>query len=218
MEHNTDRILWTVLILAIGVALYVGFRPAANGLLGQVTEKIQTVATNVHGNTSDSSRSSSHTTVGTNLLVNTSSSTTNGQTVIQGATASVYGVYSRTDSYEQVATPDQYNELFYRFMGPNPNNLYGLTPGATYTLSGSASHTTGKLVFRSEYSTNRSNWTGANDTRDLGIPISDGSVFKPFSYTFTIPANTTGVYVSLQNYDYTSNSLFRFKNMKLVKD
>ena len=28
MEHSTDRILWTVLILAIGVALYVGFRPA----------------------------------------------------------------------------------------------------------------------------------------------------------------------------------------------
>ena len=47
MEHNTDRILWTVLVLAIGVALYVAFRPAVNGLMGQVTEKIQGVVNGV---------------------------------------------------------------------------------------------------------------------------------------------------------------------------
>ena len=71
MEHNTDRILWTVLALAIGVALYVGFRPAANGLLSQGVEKIQDVVTNVNGNTSDSSPSNSHTAVGDNLLTGT---------------------------------------------------------------------------------------------------------------------------------------------------
>ena len=47
MEHNTDRILWTVLILAIGVALYVIFRPGANQLLTSVVEKIKDVVTNV---------------------------------------------------------------------------------------------------------------------------------------------------------------------------
>ena len=47
MEHNTDRILWTVLILAIGVALYVIFRPAANGLLDNVVDKMQTVVNGV---------------------------------------------------------------------------------------------------------------------------------------------------------------------------
>ena len=73
MEHNTDRILWTVLILAIGVALYVAFRPASTGLLSQVTEKIQTVAGGINDHTSDSSRSSSHTAVGPNLLKGTSS-------------------------------------------------------------------------------------------------------------------------------------------------
>ena len=55
LEHNTDRILWTVLVLAIGVALYVSFKPAANGLLGQTTEKIQDVVGGVNSNKSDSS-------------------------------------------------------------------------------------------------------------------------------------------------------------------
>lgn len=79
MEHNTDRILWTVLILVIGVALYIGFRPAANGLLHQIVDKTQAVATNVNSNTSDSSSSksnsssSSHNTVNPNLIKGTSS-------------------------------------------------------------------------------------------------------------------------------------------------
>ena len=51
MEHNTDRILWTVLILAIGVALYVIFRPAANDLLHNVVDKIQTVVGGVDSTT-----------------------------------------------------------------------------------------------------------------------------------------------------------------------
>ena len=59
MEHNTDRILWTVLILSIGVALFVIFKPATNQLLGQTTEKIQDVVNNVNGNKNDSSSNES---------------------------------------------------------------------------------------------------------------------------------------------------------------
>ncbi|KRM08823.1 prophage Lp2 protein 53 [Paucilactobacillus suebicus DSM 5007 = KCTC 3549] len=152
--------------------------------------------------------------VGINLLINTSSSSTNGRTVVQGTTPTIYGVYSRTDSYEQVTTPVP-DEFYYRFMQADTNNLYGLTPGETYTLSGSGSHTSGELKFRAQYGTG-SNWSGS-DLGDLGIPVSDGSVFTPFSHTFTIPVGATGVFFSLQNYDYASSSLFRFKKMKLEK-
>ena len=127
------------------------------------------------------------------------------------------GIYSRTDSYEQVTADPVSSEFYYRFVLPNTNNLYGLIPGETYTLSGSASHTVGELKFRAQYSTNGSNWNVPDDLVDLGIPISDGSVFTPFSHTFTIPAGATGVYISLENYDHTDGSLFRFKNMKLEK-
>lgn len=155
---------------------------------------------------------------GRNLLTNTSSSATNGQTTMQGASTSILGVYSRTDSYEQVTAPSS-GEFFYRFMGPDNNNLSGLIPGETYTLSGSASHTAGELMFRAQYSINRSTWNNLDYTNpngnDLEVPVSDGSVFTPFSYTFTIPVGATGAYFSLQNYDYTAGSLFRFKNMKL---
>lgn len=102
-------------------------------------------------------------------------------------------------------------------MPPDANNLYGLTPGETYTLSGSVSHTAGELKFRSQYSTDGSTWIDLSAPSDLGIPVSDGSAFTSFSHTFTVPNKATGIYISLQNYDYTAGSLFRFKNMKLEK-
>lgn len=158
--------------------------------------------------------------VGTNLLINTSISSINGRTTLQGASSVISGVYSRTNSYEQVTT-SSHSELFYRFVGPDTNNLYNLTPGETYTLSGSASHTSGKLYFRAQYSTNGSDWNNLDFNTTvgnyLGIPVSDGSVFTPFSHTFTIPVGSTGVYFSLENFDFTTGSLFRFKNMKLEK-
>lgn len=130
----------------------------------------------------------------------------------------ISGAYSRTNSYEQVTAPSSISdEFYYRFMPPDANNLYGLTPGETYTLSGSVSHTAGELKFRSQYSTDGSSWVDLSAPSDLGIPVSDGSTFTPFSHTFTVPTNATGVYISLQNYDYTAGSLFRFKNMKLEK-
>lgn len=150
---------------------------------------------------------------GRNLLINTSSSATNGQTVMQGSITKVLGVYSRTDSYEQVTAPSS-GEFYYRFMYPDANKLYGLAPGETYTLSGSASLTSGTLQARTQYH-NGSGWIDLDYLTDLGIHVSDGLVFKPFSYTFTIPVGATGVYFSLQNYDYTNGSLFRFKNMNL---
>lgn len=154
--------------------------------------------------------------VGTNLLINTSSSATNGKTVMQGNSAYIMGPCSRTDSYEQVTAPST-SEFYYRFMWTDPNDINGLTPGETYTISGSASHTVGELRFRLGCSTDGKNWNGPDDTSDLGITVSDGSVLTPFSYTFTIPTGATGIYFGLQNYDYTAGSLFRFKNMKLEK-
>ena len=156
---------------------------------------------------------------GRNLLINTSSLATNRYTMIPGAGVNIDGVYSRTDSYEQVTAPST-GEFFYRFMTPNPSKLYGLTPGETYTLSGSVSHTSGKLMLRAQYSTNGGGWNNLDydnyGGNDLRIPVSDGSVFTPFSHTLTIPSGSTGVYFSLQDYDYTGG-IFRFKNMKLEK-
>ena len=151
---------------------------------------------------------------GRNLLVNTSGSATNRHTAIPGATTNITGEYSKTDSYEQVVANSNFQELFYRPMLPIQSNLYGLIPGKTYTYSGSASHTSGELKFRAQYGFKSTDWS-RDYLGDLGIPVSDGSVFTPFSYTFTIPVGATGVYVSLQNFDYAPDGLFRFKDMKL---
>ncbi|AIF54395.1 host range and adsorption protein [Lactobacillus phage Ld17] len=154
---------------------------------------------------------------GRNMLINTASSATSGRTVIPGTFNAIAGAYSRTDSYEQVIAPSSW-EFFYRFMIPNFNELYSLIPGETYTLSGRVSHTVGQLVFRAEYFRDgRYAKSGGTNVSDLGIPTSDGSVFTPFSYTFTVPVWASGTYFSLQNFYYTEGSLFRFKNMKLEK-
>ncbi|MCT0052355.1 hypothetical protein [Lactococcus lactis] len=155
---------------------------------------------------------------GRNLLTGTINDikSTNVKTSMQGANPNILGVYSRTDSYEQV-TASSSVETYYRFMMPNKGSLYGLTPGETYTLSGSASLTTGVLKFRAQYMTAISGWISLGNQIDLGIPISDGSVFTTFSYTFTIPVGADSVFFSLQNYNYTVGSLFRFKHMKSEK-
>ena len=155
---------------------------------------------------------------GRNLLINTA-----GDTAPTIATTTSYDAAGRTPkSVGGVTTMSTYStvgEFFYRFMGPDNYNLYGLTPGETYTLSGSASYTAGELMFRAQYSSNGSGWNNLDydsyGGNDLRIPVSDGSVFTPFSHTFTIPVGATGVYFSLQNHDYTAGDIFRFKNMKL---
>ena len=48
MEHNTDRILWTVLVLALGVALFVVFKGPVTDLLTQVVGKIKDTVTAVN--------------------------------------------------------------------------------------------------------------------------------------------------------------------------
>ena len=138
MEHNTDRILWTVLILAIGVGLYVSFRPVANGLLQQGVEKIQDVVTNVNGNTSDSSnsksnssssRSSSHTAVGTNLIIQSDLNygyldRNNGSVMFNGnATGGGYDFHSDNYIATNGATVFTFSSPDYAFKGSGNDTL-----------------------------------------------------------------------------------------------
>lgn len=154
---------------------------------------------------------------GANILINTSSSATNGQTTLPGGTPVISGTYSRTDSYEQV-TPPSSGEYYYRFTNPINDNLWGMVAGGTYTISGQAVINEGTLKFRAQADSGAVwyNFFG-NGAYDLKATNSDGVTFTPFTYTFTVPTSATGIYLSLQAYDYTPNTVFRFKKMKLEK-
>lgn len=155
---------------------------------------------------------------GRNLFLNLSSSATNGRTTLPGGTPNILGTYSRTDSYEQV-TPPTPNELFYRFTNPSvSNNLWGLVAGETYTISGQAVVNEGTLTFRAQ-ANNGPGWYNffENGRHDLKATNSDGVTFTSFTYTFTIPTSANGIFLSLQAHDYTANTVFRFKKMKLEK-
>lgn len=239
MDKNGNKIIWTVVIIsaiAIIGLMFVKFMPSqASNIKTAIGNKLSlfendhtsdssgndTKSDNSSTNSSSSSSSSSTAVDPNNLLINTSSSATNGQTEVQGANPQIYGKYSRTDSYEQVTAPSS-GEFFYRFMTPDESKLYSLKPNTTYTLSGSASHTSGELKVRVGFTFTWDWWDWDDYSRggisDLGIPVSDGSVFTPFSYTFYVRRDATGAYISLQNYDYTTGSFFRFKDLKLVQD
>ena len=156
-----------------------------------------------------------------NLFLNSGNSGNSGKTTLPGGTPAILGTYSRTDSYEQV-TPPTPDELFYRFTNPSvSNNLWGLVAGETYTISGQAVINEGTLGFRASVNTG-AGWhsffeQGTNGIYDLKATNRDGVTFTPFTYTFTVPTSATGIFLSLQAYDYTENTVFRFKNMKLEK-
>ncbi|MCG0713780.1 collagen-like protein [Lactiplantibacillus plantarum] len=159
--------------------------------------------------------------VGTNLLINTSSSATNGKTTFPGGIPAILGTYSRTDSYEQVTSPSS-GEYFYRFTDPDIiNNLCGLVAGETYTISGKAVINKGTLSFQT-LANKGAGWYGwygyfNNGSYDLNATNSDGVTYTSFSYTFTVPVDATGIFLSLHVSNYTANTVFRFKNMKLEK-
>ncbi len=157
--------------------------------------------------------------VGTNLLINTSGSATNKQTTLPGGTPSILGTYSRTDSYEQV-TPPSSGEYFYRFTDPDIiNNLWGLVAGETYTISGQAVINEGTLSFRAE-ANSFGDWYPFFDNNgiyELKATNSDGVTHSSFSYTFTVPFGAIGIFLSLEAVNYTKNTVFRFKKMKLEK-
>ena len=157
--------------------------------------------------------------VGTNLLINTSSSATNGKTTFPGGTPAILGTYSRTDSYEQITSPSS-GECFYRFtLNSISNNLWGLVAGETYTISGQAVINEGTLSFRSLATDHPNGWHNffGDGLYDLKATNSDGVTFTPFSYTFTVPVDATGIFLSLRADKYTKNTVLRFKKMKLEK-
>ncbi|MFT9004134.1 MAG: hypothetical protein ABF991_05430 [Liquorilactobacillus hordei] len=110
------------------------------------------------------------------------------------------------------------SEFNYRFNDPGGNKeMFGLIAGQTYTISGLAVVYNGVLKFRYQY-WNSGKWNDASDSisPDLLVGNSDGVTLKKFSYTFTIPSNATGIYISFQAYNFVaSNSHFSFRNMKL---
>ena len=112
------------------------------------------------------------------------------------------------------ASGDTNLEHFYRFMSPSTLNLHGLEAGCTYTLSGLLSGTMSSIHIRHQYSSNGSTWTNMDG---LEIPIESADDWQSFSFTFTIPSNATGYYLSFQDYNRVANKICYLAHLKLEK-
>ena len=188
MEHNTNRILWTVLILAIGVTLYIGFRPAANGLLHQGVEKIQDVAVSVNSNTSDSS--SSHPAVGANLLKGTSS-----------------------DFQTAPDSPDNLGGgLLYCFSSDELNSLVGKQVTIRAFIHNPTTHTVNLVTWTD------ANGYGAHSAFDIGTDVPAGTDGYSTITAYNVPSNATQGDISIRSFaDNAAISGVQYKELKLEK-
>lgn len=184
--------------------------------VGEASSKIANLETNLSGFKSTVSNTYATKTDmdnidvgGRNLLLNTS-----GKDLIvksNGAKANYSaGVTSVVNSNGvlTITCNTSIQEIYYRFMTPadSNKNLYGLEPGKQYTLSGKAKLTTTSgtlinLVARTQNYIASSGWYGGDSDTIL---TADSSDWVDFSSTFTIDANATGCYTSIQLY-YTDS-------------
>ncbi|MEK0404860.1 gp58-like family protein [Lactiplantibacillus plantarum] len=156
--------------------------------------------------------------IGTNLLLNTGDDNDASHPVkMLTGNLTVSGYLSRTKEYTQVtAPPSPSSEMYYRFGGPEANEMHGLEPGQTYTIQGEVSVSKGDVRFRAQRCTAAGGWY------DFGkgissILVSNTDSFVTISYTFTIPDGTTAIYTSWQVDGYDSTTILRFRRMKLEK-
>lgn len=154
--------------------------------------------------------------VGTNLMRNTGNDNDVHHPVkMLTGDLSVSGYFNRTPEYSQVIPDPRGAEMYYRFGGPEPNELYGLQPGQTYTIQGEVYVSKGSVRFRSQYQVN-GGWVDYSGCLS-GNLAGNTSGFVKVKYTFTVPSNATALYTSWQVYDFDSTTVFRFRRMKLEK-
>lgn len=157
---------------------------------------------------------------GRNLLLNTGGNdVAKVRTAIalqSGSTALTNNMSTKTMSNGEIhfVTTTTTNERYYRFITPVRDNLWGIEPGKTYTISFYTKGTVGAsndIRYRSQY-IDTSNWKTISDKT---FTEKVGTNYQKVSFTETIPSNATAYYSSIQVYgDDTSNSDFYIKNLK----
>jgi len=162
---------------------------------------------------------------GRNYLVNTQNpSATNPVKFITASAINTAGTVTFSDGFTKLASTvsSTASETFYRFTSPN-SALMPL-PSGTYTLVVDLTSNDNVYVKpRGQYSTGQ-HIGSASVWNDMAAPFwALSSTEKQFSYTFTIPSNITGWYISFQMYADTNGTLdntgksFQFRNASIQK-
>ena len=114
-------------------------------------------------------------------------------------------------------------EIYYRFMAPimpdDGDDMYGLEPGQTYTLSGKAkvSTTSGTLTRVVARTEDRVGGWGNHDVKTT-ITETDSEEWIPFASAFTIQENAKNCYTSIQvYYEGSWTGVIQLKDLKFEK-
>ena len=124
--------------------------------------------------------------------------------------------YDNQPGHLMLISIDSTVENYYRFMAPNPGNMYGLEPGETYTLSGKACGTMSEITIRHQYHTGISGdyWRNIDGKT---IPLKGENYWQYFELTFTIPYGAGGYYLSFQDYNQVYGKNCYLAELKLEK-
>ena len=126
------------------------------------------------------------------------------------STNSTYGYFTLSSG------DDSSIEHYFRFMNPDPTSRYGFDANATYTFSGYVRGTKEEISIRWEASTDGVSWDVSNR---YPIWIASDTEDVYFEYTFTIPSQVRGFYISFQAYgdNTASGTTAVFSKLKLEK-
>ena len=157
---------------------------------------------------------------GRNYLVNTQNPSKTNPVGFVNASPSIVGTETFSNGYIKLASfvSSTESETYYRFVAPSPTLMP--LPSGTYTLVVDLTSSDNVYVTpRGQYSTD-----GTTAWHNMASPFwALSSTEKQFSYTFTLPPNTTGWYISLEMYADSNGKLdntgkyFQFRNASIQK-
>ena len=154
---------------------------------------------------------------GRNLLLNTGGNDAIKVTTISSPKSQIYNInYSMENGEIHFTSVATTAERYYRFVAPTKENLWGIEPGETYTISFYTKGTidaNDNVGYRSQYTIGTGNWLTISDNR---FKEKVGSDYQKVFFTETIPSNASSYFFSIQIYGSNASD-FYIKNLKFEK-
>ena len=154
---------------------------------------------------------------GRNLLLNTGGNDAIKVTTISSPKSQIYNInYSMENGEIHFTSVATTAERYYRFVTPAKENLWGIEPGETYTISFYTKGTidaNDNVGYRSQYTIGTGNWLTISDNR---FKEKVGSDYQKVFFTETIPSNASSYFFSIQIYGSNASD-FYIKNLKFEK-
>ena len=124
---------------------------------------------------------------------------------------------ARNQSSMKMTITSASGEIYYRFMSPEGNNMWGFEDGKDYIISGKIKGSltgNGQVAIRYQIS-NGTSWIANGIIQNTVIFTGKSATYKDFEVRLPIPTGAKGVYFSFQFYDVSVNDYVEVDKLML---